>query len=254
MTKKSKINFCKFCGSKVDFMDEMSDYYCPKCSMFQSTIATSKKGSETSQIRYDIESQLLTEFQRLQSDVISPWQSTPFTSNRPLKVRKLKMKSGRFGIFDLENKSLGSIKMVPAIADRDFTFLDAQNNQIAYVDAHIGLFEIQERKYDIFDNDNNLRGRIIRKTDKNSPLLLLGIWKNIYEIYDGNERLIYRGINSKILGGQYRLVSNNRGGLLLMYDIKLRLIFDESIVMINPLYDPILMLAYYLIIRYPKGK
>lgn len=254
MTKKNKINFCKFCGSKVIFMGEMSDYYCPKCKMYQSTPATIKKGSSVLQVRQDVHSQVLAELYRLQSDTVSPWQENPFTPNRPLIVRKLKMAAGRFGVFDLENKLLGSIKMVPAIVDRDFIFLDVQNNQIAYVDAHVGLFEIQERKYDIFDNDKRLRGRIIRKREKDSPLLLLGIWKYLYEIYDGNERLIYRGIASKHISSQGRLVSNNRGGILFLYEAKIKLTKEESKIMINPVYDPILMLAYYMIIRYPEGK
>ncbi len=238
----------------MNFFDEMNDYYCSKCKMYQSTPATAKKGSKILQVHQDVHSQVLAELYRLQSDVISPWQENPFTPNRPLIVRKLKMASGRFGVFDLENKSLGSIKMVPAIVDRDFIFLDTQNNQIAYVDAHVGLFEIQERKYEIFDNDIRLRGRIIRKRDKNSPLLLLGIWKYLYEIYDGDERLIYRGISSKHISSQSRLVSNNRGGILFLYETKIQLTKDESKIIINPHYDPLLMLAYYMIIRYPEGK
>jgi len=153
-------------------------------------------------------------------------------------------------ILDLEGKTIGYMKMIPAILDRDFVFLDAQDNQIAYVDAHVGLLEIQEKKYEIFDNDNRLRGRIIRKRPKNNPLLLLGIWKSLYEIYDGNERLIYKGIYSKEISNNGRLVSNNRGGILCMYDTKVQLIKDEAEILINPLYDPLLLLTYFKIVRF----
>ena len=228
----------------------MNDHRCIGCGMFQSLPTRFREGHHFTNIPAEVSSQMIAELLRLQHEVPSSWQDTPFTPERPFIVRRLKMKAGRFSILDAEEKTLGFIRIVPALLDRDFAFLDAHDNQLGYVNAHIGLLKIQERKYEIYDSNNNLRGRITRKREKNSPLLLLGIWRNIYEIFDGQDRLIYKGIEAKYLGNNYRLVSNNRGGLLLMFERRMNLIKDQTKIVINPQYDPLLMLAYFFIAKY----
>jgi len=252
MTKN--IKFCKFCRGKVEFFEEMNDYRCIGCYMFQSLPTTFKEGFRFTNISDQVSAQMMAELERLQGEISSPWQDTPFTPNRPFIVRRLKMKAGRFAVLDLEEKTLGFIRIVPALLDRDFVFLDASDNELGYVNAHVGLLKIQERKYEIYDKDKKLRGRIVRKKEKDSPLLLLGIWTNIFEIYDAENKIIYRGIDTKYFGNNYRLVSNNMGGLMLMFKTGLNIIRDQSEVVINPQYDPLLMLAYYFIVRYHRDE
>ncbi|MFW9925072.1 MAG: hypothetical protein ACFFDW_17490 [Candidatus Thorarchaeota archaeon] len=244
------MHYCKICGNELAYLEDLNDFYCTKCKIFQSSTEDPKTEYKLPQVKEFAYAPVKAELERFQKEVKSPWQDTPFVPNQPFIIRRIiKFGTKEYKVLDVQGKTLGIISLIPTHFDGDFKISDPNYNQLAFVNAHIGLLEIQERRFDIFDQNNKLRGAIVRKKGNSTALAIIGFANYIYEIYDHTGCLIYRGCSSKFIGNHSRLISNSFNHILFMYEQNYNPFKEELKITISPLLDPLLAIAYVMILE-----
>ncbi|NHK30774.1 MAG: hypothetical protein FK730_05445 [Asgard group archaeon] len=230
--------YCKFCGERVQFLNDFNDYYCSFCHSYQThTESIEVKGKKAP--KYQIDSNPPP----TQPPTLPPeWrQNIPMFRHREYLVIQAIFSWGpKYTIYNVTGQVMGEIRGKIISWGGEWTFYDFNGKLVAKVKGNPRIFGFQEKKFNISDHQNKFRGSIVGK---------FGFLKKFWELYDEHGRLIGRPNEQIWLKTNWQMI-DPRGRMALTVDKKWFTFRDQFRVTVSEHIDPLIALAYAVAIDY----